>query len=108
MAVKIKTNMLAGYECVAFSYRYLNTTLTPLSLMEAFHLSVPSGAKPGQWLVDTLYKEGFSPEHTTWLHELRSMRDADRTYRHLADEYYRQVDISNVTLMVEIKENVNA
>ena len=99
MAVKIKTNQLAGYENTAFNYRYLNTTLTPLSLMEAFHLSVPSGTKPGQWIVDTLYKEGFDPGHTQWLHELRSVRDTDRAYRYLADEYYRTI---------EVKENVDA
>lgn len=85
MAVKIKTNQLAGYENTAFNYRYLDTTLTPLSIMEAV-VGIKDNNTLGRRVCNTF--GGLLGE--LWLRQLSAFgRDYDMTYRILADEYYR-------------------
>lgn len=93
MAVKIKTNQLAGYENTAFNYRFLNTTLTPLDILAEALKSTQKYHTLGRKVLDSFGAE-FSavdyPEYMTWTGELVNYgRDYDRTYRLLADEYYR-------------------
>lgn len=98
MAVKIKTNQLAGYENTAFNYRYLSTTLTPLGIMQAV-VDIADRNTLGRRVVG-IYGADYSEETCfpcPWLDQLASFgRDYDRTYRILADEYYRTVDINDV------------
>ena len=105
MAVKIKTNQLAGYENTAFNYRYLNTTLTPLDILEQAMASTQMHLNLGANVV-RLFSEAWTDEEMEkflWLRELSTFgRTYDRTYRLLADEYYRQVDISNVVRTEEL------
>ena len=98
MPPKIKVNQLAGYENTAFNYRYLNTTLTPLSIMEAV-VGIKDNNTLGRrvWnMFGGLFGElsYSSPKMClSWLSHLSAFGcDYDRTYRLLADEYYRQKD----------------
>ena len=93
MAVKIKTNQLAGYENTAFNYRFLNTTLTPLALIDEFHAAVRPNRKLGEWVANTYGKDVYLITPLKWNQELRAAHDADRVYRLLADEYYRTVEV---------------
>ena len=96
MPPKIKTNQLAGYENTAFNYRYLNTTLTPLDVMEQAINSTQLQNTPGLNVIRLFSQEGLKNNTSGkqhWLNYLATAgRSYDRTYRILADEYYRQVE----------------
>ena len=93
MAAKIKTNTLAGYENTAFNYRFLNTTLTPLDILNSYYqTATPEERKYlrlGQWVWNKYGCEAMSHPELFY-----SCREYDRTYRLLADEYYRQLDVA--------------
>lgn len=93
MPPKIKTNQLAGYENTAFNYRYLNTTLTPLALIDAYHNS-HSRDRAGVWVWNH-FGDMARLSDFVWHELLYQVRDADRAYRLLADEYYRTEGPSN-------------
>lgn len=94
MAVKIKTNQLAGYENTAFNYRYLNTTLTPLDILNSYYqIATPEEKKHlrlGQWVWNKYGCVGMSNPELFY-----TCRDYDRTYRVLADEYYRTIEVAS-------------
>jgi len=98
MAGKIKTNQLAGYENTAFNYRYLNTTLTPLAILEQAMASTQMHLNLGANVV-RLFSEAWTDEEREkflWLRELSIFgRTYDRTYRLLADEYYRTIEVAS-------------
>lgn len=95
MPPKIKVNQLSGYENTAFNYRYLNTTLTPLALIDEFHAAVRPNRKLGEWVANSFGKDVHLITPLEWNQNLRAARDADRIYRLLADEYYRTEGPSN-------------
>lgn len=94
MAVKIEVNTLAGYENTAFNYRYLDTTLTPLDILNSYYQTATPEEKKhlrlGQWVWNKYGCVGMSNPELFY-----TCRDYDRTYRLLADEYYRTEGPSN-------------
>ena len=91
MAVR-KATRPCGYDNCAFSYRWLDSSQTPLELTTHIFGSNDNNT-PGRRLVNkhATQDTDISVEGLIWLDNLsRVGRDFDRVYRILADEYYRE------------------
>lgn len=78
------------YSDAAYNYRYLDTDKSPDALMLEYQQQsreVQNTQRRGQWVWNTYGKEGMTNPDLFY-----QGRDYDRTYRILADEFYRTTE----------------